>query len=358
MLRYVLALVIFSQISWLSLAQDEIFNKIYTFLDTSDPCLLFLNASGAYGCQGSGTRVSGAVIGARNQEEYLDLTENGAISSDAVALVIDQTLLNKTNLVLLNSKYNIAGAFVTDSLQSSAYSPDVKTGFNVYGDGLRFEKFQFPMFYISDATQIQKLYEYAEVNKNAASSGKFLPYLVQFTFPALATENSKSCLDEQTCFPVGDFSVWSTIGNSVGNSKEIVLVSTQLDSVSIFPTLRAPGSESAASAASAVFGIATSLAQQVSKELLDSLPRQILIAFFQAEAFDNTGSRRFIHDVDSFVCKKLSSNAKACSQPIRTSLDFQKFSISNISHHFSVSQVGLNDSGMKFFSLFVMVLIF
>jgi nicastrin len=291
--------------------------------------------------------VSGAVIGAKNIDEFVGLIDEEGYTSDPVALVIDQTLLNKENLVKATKRYNIAGILVTDSADNFGYSPDRKSNFNIYGDGLRFERFQFPMFYIRAVDQIERLYRFSDFNKDSASRGKFLPYVVQFTFPALASQNSQTCLDNLKCFPVGDFSVWSTLSSSIQNSKEIVLVSTQLDSTSWFPYVGAPGAEAAASSSAALFGVAASLSQ-LSKELIESLPRQIFISFFQAESFDNIGSRRFIFDVDSFVCSKASKDGTACSQPIRTSLDFKKFSISNITRHFSISQIGLNNSSKLF----------
>ncbi|KAL7430144.1 hypothetical protein ACHAXH_003793 [Discostella pseudostelligera] len=180
---------------------------------------------------------------------------------------------------------------------------------------------------------------------------------------------SKTCLGwkdtngewSPQCAPLGGNSIWATAGSPValeygaGNNnnakKPTILISTSIDSTSMFHDL-SPGASNAASNILTLLMASHLLGSTVSDATLDTLYGKIAFAFFQGESYGYLGSRRFVKDVvDGFTCdggeegvssvfktKSPTAIPRACLHPLRSDLTFQN--LGTIHGMIAVDQVG------------------
>eukprot|EP00579_Thalassiosira_antarctica_P001137 CAMPEP_0201866898 /NCGR_PEP_ID=MMETSP0902-20130614/1321_1 /ASSEMBLY_ACC=CAM_ASM_000551 /TAXON_ID=420261 /ORGANISM="Thalassiosira antarctica, Strain CCMP982" /LENGTH=872 /DNA_ID=CAMNT_0048391945 /DNA_START=21 /DNA_END=2639 /DNA_ORIENTATION=+ len=207
-----------------------------------------------------------------------------------------------------------------------------------------------------------------------------------------AIYNSKKCLEwkdndgewSPRCAPLGGNSVWSVAGSplSLGyagenanadndgdenegendgdnnnNDRPVILLSTSIDSTSMFHDL-SPGANNAASNILTLLLTAQLIGSTVTDEVLDGLYGQIAFSFFQGESYGYIGSRRFLKDVlEGFQCtegdegvasvykrKDEANVARACLHPLRADLTFQN--LGQVRGMIAVDQVG-NLGGSK-----------
>lgn len=129
--------------------------------------------------------------------------------------------------------------------------------------------------------------------------------------------NSLLCLEKGACQPIGGQTVWSRDGKG---GKPIVLIATALDSLSdIYETTNPVD---AGITLSVMLTLVKALAS-VQKEIEDV---EVLISFFQGESWGRVGSRMFLHDIESFNCKRVVNitsspfNDKMCTSPLKVVL--------------------------------------
>lgn len=126
--------------------------------------------------------------------------------------------------------------------------------------------------------------------------------------------NSLLCLEKGACQPIGGQTVWSREGKQ---GKPIVVIATALDSLSDFYETTNP--VDAGITLSIMLTLVKALAT-VQNEIKDV---EILVSFFQGESWGRVGSRRFLHDIESFNCKKVVNithspfNDKMCTSPLK-----------------------------------------
>ena len=126
--------------------------------------------------------------------------------------------------------------------------------------------------------------------------------------------NSLLCLEKGACQPIGGQTVWSREGKQ---GKSIVVIATALDSLSDFYETTNP--VDAGISLSIMLTLVKALAT-VQNEIKDV---EILVSFFQGESWGRVGSRRFLHDIESFNCKKVVNithspfNDKMCTSPLK-----------------------------------------
>ncbi|KAL9186946.1 hypothetical protein ACHAXT_010666 [Thalassiosira profunda] len=183
------------------------------------------------------------------------------------------------------------------------------------------------------------------------------------------------------CAPLGGNSVWAVAGtpvplgysgdannnngengdNNNGNgNRSTILVSTSIDSTSMFHDL-SPGANNAASNTLALLMAANLIGSSITDEVLDQLYGRIAFAFFQGESYGYIGSRRFVKDiVGGFECtdgnegvpsvykrKDEENVARACLHPTRADLTFQN--LGDVRGTIAVDQVANLDGGRKMY---------
>ena len=173
---------------------------------------------------------------------------------------------------------------------------------------------------------------------------------------------SVSCLDSQSCLPLGGQSVWGSMGPldaappppqpvaagqqtqqqpTPGPQRPIVMAVCPLDSSAMFHGL-AFGADSAASSIVATLAAADAL----SRTNVSALPRQVMFALFQAEQWGRIGSRRWLAEVERFACQANVSAVDSpngrpyCAQPLRSDVAFASLNLRDFAFVLAVDQVG------------------
>ena len=107
-----------------------------------------------------------------------------------------------------------------------------------------------------------------------------------------ASPTAYSCIEQQTCLPIGGYNVWALIAREMPlpPTRRIVMVAAAADSSALFHDLAAGA---VANDASVIALLAAATALRGWREELEAPgSAALLLALFQAEAWDHVGSRR------------------------------------------------------------------
>lgn len=254
---------------------------------------------------------------------------------------------------------------------------------NPKGEGLLdYNLIGMPMAYIPDSDVASSIREESQNNEgNSVVAAEFNYYMG----PDGIT--SKDCLqwkdaatDEWNpkCLPLGGSSVWASAGSppnannngryrnlnvetrdqdmqerDLANKRQVVLLAAGMDSTSMFHDM-SPGANTAASNILTIAMAAKLIGSNMNDQLLDNLPKRIVLALFEGESYGFLGSRSFLRDhaYPGFKCNSNPVRAVprlgeksdyACLNPLRHSLKFAD--IGQIAGMISVDQVahGVSD---------------
>jgi nicastrin len=272
---------------------------------------------------------------------------------------------------------------------SSELTPDNEKEWNLNGDGLMLEDlYGVPISYVSNYDVAEYITTISQQQSeeflsdlsikdgevSSKSSWKFPPIVAKFNMYMGPEEmDSSKCLSwidtdgtwNPKCLPLGGNSVWAAAGtpsersgnadgNDNNNKKPIIMVTTNMDSTSMFHD-DARGANTAASniltvlMAAKLFGEATTDAQ------LDSLESKVVFAIFQGENYGYLGSRSFLRDVaypgiqcdDGSIVPQEAKNMDdanskmSCLSPLRYDMDFTH--LGQIQNMIAVDQVGITE---------------
>ena len=143
------------------------------------------------------------------------------------------------------------------------------------------------------------------------------------------------------CDPVGEKSLWSTFDADLNGEKPFILVSSKLDSNSLFRERSSGHSHRLSNI------VLLGLISAMSNGNMANLPKNIVFGMFGAESFGFAGSQRFVEDLTGFTCQKkdLHENCplnvgKGCSSPCHRDLDFTKLDFNKIEAIIEYDTVG------------------
>ncbi|KAG0450445.1 hypothetical protein HPP92_026765 [Vanilla planifolia] len=170
---------------------------------------------------------------------------------------------------------------------------------NPIGSGIMWNRHNFPVFLLPNES-VQLLQEMAW--KNEKNLNGHPSYVAEFDMvmqtTKIETRNSASCLKEQSCLPLGGYSVWSALppisAPSFDPPKSILLVIASMDSASFFRDLSL-GADSPMSGLIALLAAVDALSHVND---LSELRKQLVFAAFTGEAWGYLGSRRFLFELD------------------------------------------------------------
>ncbi|KAG5247266.1 nicastrin-related family protein [Salix suchowensis] len=274
------------------------------------PCVRLLNLTGEIGCSNPGRdKVVAPVVRYKNVNE---------VTKPSAVLVSLYEFLELFGRISNDSNFakNIGGVLVEQGMdtqiKSKGFSPDQKFPgaefapyktnnyeWNPIGAGMMWRAYSFPVFLLTEGgTQlVQEVAMNNEKIKNDYTEDVVEFDLVMQTTKS-GTHDSESCLQEQTCLPLGGYSVWSSlppINNSSSNhSKPIILTVASMDSASFFRDKNL-GAESPISGLIALLAAVDSLSRVNG---LDDLSKQLVFSVFTGEAWGYLGSRRFLFELD------------------------------------------------------------
>uniref|UniRef100_A0ABL6UCT2 Nicastrin n=1 Tax=Cannabis sativa TaxID=3483 RepID=A0ABL6UCT2_CANSA len=284
-------------------------NSMYKVVD-GDACVRLLNLSGEIGCSNPGReKVVAPIIRfrdanslSRSSAVLLSLNE---IQDFFIRVSTDSTFARNVGGVLVESKadfQNMSKGFSpAHTFPQAEFSPYKNTNYkwNPIGSGILWNQYDFPVFLLSESSTktIQEVSE--EILKRQRSYTTVVAEfdLVMQTVKA-GTHDSESCLKEETCFPLGGYSVWSSLPplniSSSDQGKPIILAVASMDSASFFRD-KSLGADSPISGLIALLAAVDALSHL---EAIDGFNKQLVFLVFTGEAWGYLGSRRFLHELD------------------------------------------------------------
>ncbi|KAM4690329.1 nicastrin [Rhinophrynus dorsalis] len=314
---------------------NSVERKIYIPLNSTAPCVRLLNATHQIGCQSSRNGDTGVIHVVEKEEDLLWVLETGP--TPPYMVLLEGYLFTKDIMQKLKGSSRVSGMAVTFSkpAPTPGFSPDLQCpngGFGAYtsdhgsqyahcngslwnplGNGFSYEDFHFPVFLLQDENETEVIKQcYRDHNILLNDSIPQYPLCAMQLFSHMhAAASTVTCMrrnsiqmsfsinPEAVCDSLSGYNVWSSVkpinSSSVLAAEDQIIVSaTWLDSRSFFWNL-APAAESTVS------GLVTQLAAaEALHKLTDaqSLPRNIMFAFFQGEVFDYIGSSRMVYDME------------------------------------------------------------
>lgn len=272
------------------------------------PCVRLLNLHGEIGCSNPGNGKVVAPIIRLGSAKNIVQPSALLVSSDEY----DSLLVRISN----DSHFarNIAGVLVKSEMQDKlkGLSPDKKfpqAEFSPYesrtyqwnpnGSGAMWGTYNFPVFLLSQSSTAM-LQEVAVKNekRSKGSATHVAEFDVVMQTTKAGTRNSESCLKEETCLPLGGYSVWSAlppIDTTLSTqSKPIILAVTSMDAASFFRD-RSLGADSPVSGLITLLAAVDALSHVNG---LKDLAKQLVFVVFTGEAWGYLGSRRFLVELD------------------------------------------------------------
>ncbi|KAK7379220.1 hypothetical protein VNO80_04675 [Phaseolus coccineus] len=284
-------------------------NTMYASIE-GYPCVRLLNLSGNIGCSNPGRdKVVAPIVRFENVDK---IAEPSAILVSLEEFPIlftrisdDSRFASKVSGVLvepttdLQNKLN--GFSPDQKFPQGQFAPYHNTGYewNPIGSGIMWKSYSFPVFLLTESGSktLKEFVTNNEDKKKAYTSNVAEFDLVMQTVKS-GTLDSKSCLKEETCLPLGGYSVWSSLPpintSSLQQSKPILLAVASMDSASFFRD-KSLGADSPISGLIALLAAVDALSHLDS---LGDLSKQLVFAVFTGEAWGYLGSRRFLVELD------------------------------------------------------------
>ncbi|XP_026407913.1 nicastrin-like [Papaver somniferum] len=274
------------------------------------PCVRLLNLSGEIGCANPGREKVVAPVLRYKNIEHIDQSSSILIQLDDMMdlmrrLSNDTGLARKVAGVLVESSTKLQneskGFSPVEKFSQAEFSPYQKLNYewNPLGSSIMWNSYNFPIFLLDeDSTAVlQKIADKNEKNKQAYKVDVAEFNLVMQTTKS-GTHDSESCLKQQSCLPLGGYSVMSSLPpidvSSTQKPKSIVLAMASIDSASFFRD-KSPGADSPLSGMISLVAAVDALSHLGD---LDELNKQLVFLFFTGEAWGYLGSRRFLAELD------------------------------------------------------------
>lgn len=284
-------------------------NSMYLAVD-GYPCIRLLNLSGEIGCSNPGReKVVVPMINFKDANEILQpsaiLVSVDEISSFFTRLQDDSHFASNVGGVLIEPGIEIQNR--TEGFSPAQKFPQAKFApyknldyeWNPIGSGIMWNQYNFPVFLISESS-ISSIQEAA--SKNVKNKKDYISNVAEFDLvmqtTKAGTHNSMSCLKEETCLPLGGYSVWSSLPpintSSSDQSKPVILTVASMDSASFFRD-KSIGADSPISGLITLLAAVDALSHV---DGLDDLHKQLVFGVFTGESWGYLGSRRFLLELD------------------------------------------------------------
>ncbi|KAE8713861.1 Nicastrin [Hibiscus syriacus] len=274
------------------------------------PCVRLVNLSGEIGCSNPGRdKVVSPIIKYKNNK---GLAQPSAIllSMDDVQgffsrVSNDSSFARNVGGVLVESgvaiQHKQKGFSPAQKFPQAAFAPYLNTTYewNPIGSGIMWKSYNFPVFLLSESST-SALQEIAMKNEKAekAYTKNVAEFDVVMQTTKVGTHDSESCLTEETCLPLGGYSVWSAVppinNSSSKQSKPIILTVASMDAASFFRD-KSLGADSPISGVISLLAAVDALSHV---DGLDDLKKQLVFLVFTGEAWGYLGSRRFLLELD------------------------------------------------------------
>ncbi|CAJ1867672.1 unnamed protein product [Sphenostylis stenocarpa] len=280
-------------------------NTMYASID-GYPCVRLLNLSGNIGCSNPGRdKVVAPIVRFENVDKIAE--------PSAILVSLDEFLTLFTRI----SDDSIFASKVSGVLVEPR--TDLQNKLNGFSPDQKFPQAQFAPYHntshewntiwVKDSSRGIARYIHVLivakilfVTKNEDKKKAYTSNVAEFDLVMQTvksgTLDSESCLKEETCLPLGGYSVWSSLPpiniSSLQQSKPILLTVASMDSASFFRD-KSLGADSPISGLIALLAAVDALSHL---DGLGVLSKQLVFAVFTGEAWGYLGSRRFLVELD------------------------------------------------------------
>ena len=334
-------------------------------LKDAAPCVRLLNSTGTIGCATPSRGVLAPLHVLKSEVDLHSFVTSQPKDDARVAVALTAHLFSAQTIAVLRRALGagLAGVLVlhSESMPHDLESPVPPSGemgqataghqWNAGASGLSLEAFPFAIVHLT-ANESLKLLETVAIDV-ASDAKQHPPSLVDFRYPMNARGNSASCLSEGNCLLLGGQSVWGRLRPRTSESEDMrpaVSLAVGLDAASFFHDV-APGAYMTISSLVALLASVDAVAS--APELaaqVGALPADLLFFAFSAEAWDETGSRRFLHDVRNFTCTQYGAESiksqdklqapRECKSPFKADLRFERLRSVQTHHAIQIGPVG------------------
>ncbi|XP_037912162.1 nicastrin [Hermetia illucens] len=251
------------------------------------------------------------------------------IKNDAAKYVSAIILINKIDkLIDFSHELKCPNPFSGLISEQTCDPSKQETTWNPYGTGLLHEDFPFPIYYVADNKEIQKIIDCFEKFNNFDVKNQKHRSLcsIQVNSFMSAAVNSEVCIRRtgvfnnltptKFCDPLQGRNIYTTlfprpivdpVNRVVDESEKIILVSARLDTTSFFDGIGLGAMDSLVSFATLI-SVAHLLATLIPDR--NAGQKNVLFMLFNGESYDYIGSQRFVYDLQKkdFPTKSTSTN--------------------------------------------------
>ncbi|CAA7401371.1 unnamed protein product [Spirodela intermedia] len=289
------------------------------------PCVRLLNISGEIGCSNPGRmKVSAPIVKWESADNQVSQPSTFLIAENEMQSFFlrhdsyqyanahlcwslsrvssDQSFAVKVAAVLVESKdiFNSSAFSPVGMFPQSEFAPYKSPNYkwNPTGSGIMWNRYNFPVFLLSknSTLTVQEIVsQHGESNKAKPIDVAEFDLVMQTT--KVGTHDSESCLTENSCLPLGGYSVWSSlppVNTSAGPSKPLIFVMASQDSASFFRD-KSVGADFPLSGMISLLAAVDALSRI---DGLSKLKKQLVFLVFTGEAWGYLGSRRFLLELE------------------------------------------------------------
>lgn len=248
------------------------------------------------------------------RKNILRLRDQGGRHVSALVLINNATVLQEFSQE--SRCPNQFSGLIGGEEQDTCSTERQEGSWNPWGTGLLLEDFPFPIYYVADPDEIDKLYDCFEKFNNFDLENQHKRSLCSIQVDAFmaAAVDTRVCLTRSTlfnsltpvkfCDPLQGKNVFATLfprnlvkpeERKVNISERIILLSTRMDTTTMFDGIGLGAMDSLLP-----FTVLVSVAHFLAKALPErknSSDPNVLFLFFNGESYDYIGSQRFVYDL-------------------------------------------------------------
>ncbi|KAK4878728.1 hypothetical protein RN001_011234 [Aquatica leii] len=293
-------------------------DQMYEHFDGRMSCFRRLNGTHQIGCSSKKGGSTGIIHFVETEDNLNFIIKNGA-DTNYIPIIPMQLLTQKTMHLLKNA--NIFSGLILykdnetlehfthertcpNKLSNMKNTCDV--AWNPNGTGLLYEDLPFPIYYLNNNEDLQKMRDCFETFNNYSyethkARSLCLVELDAFMFATIDTptcirrSNLKTNLNPvKFCDPLGGENVWATLFPLEKKQMNYVVVAARLDTTSLFHGVF-PGAVSPITGIVTLLTVADYLKRMVGDD--ENYEKNVLFALFNGESYDYIGSQRMVYDM-------------------------------------------------------------
>ncbi|XP_026281951.1 nicastrin isoform X2 [Frankliniella occidentalis] len=357
----VLIFIFSSLLSNCNVNSQRLKESMYENIDGSYACFRRLNGTHQFGCTSARSGNVGVVHIIENQSD-VDWLVKDALAPPYVA-VVQPAMFSKSLLLSLQTSEKVNGVAVInngfverpesftheDSCPNRYSGLSLRLGqtcgiqeqsvWNPSGTSILLMDWKFPIFYVTDQSQIDHLYncyrKHNVVTHPADQLDRALCAL-ELRSHMFASGNSKKCIQRNSyktlfsqmsfCDPLGGRNVWQTLlprstkkefslrtEKQMDSNGSIAVLAARMDSNSMFDGL-VPASVGAVTSIVTLIATAELLQKMISQS--DSYENNVLFLLLSGESYDYIGSSRIVYDMKQGIFPVIPDPSVAQPPPI------------------------------------------